>query len=220
MQLTLSTKEDIDKPGGMNADKSEKKEAAAKSGTGKPKKKKTTFDTIVYFDDGTQMSATQRPSATTKRKSFLNLFKKNADAEAAAKAAQPQAPRDLRADLGVLRIHSDIWNLEATYRGNSLGGGGCAVLIRNPITKTKTKKKQNKKNQRSRQGHQRDHGRGGAALGTGAVQRRGRWQDRVWTLLGRGRCRYACIPRCCFFFLMNLGSRKTHTTPRVPICRL
>jgi len=141
MQLTLSTKEDIDKPGGMNADKSEKKEAAAKSGTGKPKKKKTTFDTIVYFDDGTQMSATQRPSATTKRKSFLNLFKKNADAEAAAKAAQPQAPRDLRADLGVLRIHSDIWNLEATYRGNSLGGGGCAVLIRNPITKTKTKTK-------------------------------------------------------------------------------
>jgi len=217
MQLTLSTKEDIDKPGGMNADKSEKKEAAAKSGTGKPKKKKTTFDTIVYFDDGTQMSATQRPSATTKRKSFLNLFKKNADAEAAAKAAQPQAPRDLRADLGVLRIHSDIWNLEATYRGNSLGGGGCAVLIRNPITKTKTKtKKTNVAVKVTNETTAEEVLR--SALERFNVVDDGKTEYGLYLVVdGVGM---HASPVVVFFFLMNLGSRKTHTTPRVPICRL
>ena len=66
------------------------------------KKKRVEFDQSIYFDDGTSMSATQRKS-TFKRRSLSALLGRKM-----VEQTPEQPTRDIRAEMGVLRIFADI----------------------------------------------------------------------------------------------------------------
>ena len=73
------------------------------------------FKPTVAYDDGS--------SGPTERSATQTIIRKLAKMTKRHPRVKDESTRDVRAELGVLRIYADIWNLVTTYKCKPIGLG-------------------------------------------------------------------------------------------------
>ena len=75
------------------------------------------FKATVAYDDGS--------SGPTERSATQTIIRKLAKMTKRGQRIKDEPTRDLRAELGVVRIYADIWNLVTTYKCTGALGTTC-----------------------------------------------------------------------------------------------